>query len=66
MATGKAGKIPEAGFVLGDNADPMALTAATAQVFMGVRIACAQCHDHPFDVWTREQFYGLAAYFGKT
>ncbi len=33
---------------------------------MGVRIACAQCHNHPFDVWTREQFYGLAPYFGKT
>lgn len=66
IATGQAGRIPEVGWVLGDNADPMALTAATAQVFMGVRIACAQCHDHPFDVWKREQFYGLAAYFGKT
>ncbi len=65
-AVGKAGKIPEVGFVLNDNADPMALAGTAAQVFMGVRIACAQCHDHPFDVWTREQFYGMAAYFGKT
>jgi hypothetical protein len=65
-AGGRAGKIPEVGFVLGDNADPMALAGTTAQVFMGVRIACAQCHDHPFDVWKREQFYGMAAYFGKT
>jgi hypothetical protein len=65
-ASGKAGKVPEVGFVLGDNADPMALAGTTTQVFMGVRVACAQCHDHPFDVWTREQFYGLAAYFGKT
>ncbi|HVC96764.1 MAG TPA: DUF1553 domain-containing protein, partial [Pirellulales bacterium] len=31
-----------------------------------IRISCAQCHDHPFDVWKREQFYGLAAYFGRT
>ena len=38
----------------------------TSQVFLGVRIACAQCHDHPFDVWTRKDFYDLAAYFGKT
>src|SRR5262249_41575140 len=30
------------------------------------RMACAQCHDHPFDTWTRKQFYDLAAYFGKT
>jgi len=66
VATGKAGKIPEAGYVLGDGADAMALTATTSQVFLGVRIACAQCHDHPFYVWKREQFYGMASYFGKT
>ena len=65
-ASGKAGKTPAVGFVLGDAADPMALAGVTSQVFMGVRIACAQCHDHPFDVWTREQFHGLAAYYGKT
>jgi hypothetical protein len=65
-ANGKANAVPEVAFVLGDNADPMALAGVTAQVFMGVRIACAQCHDHPFDKWTREDFYGFAAYFGKT
>ncbi len=63
---GKAGRTPEVGFVLGDDADPMALASATAQVFMGIRISCAQCHDHPFDKWTREDFYSVAAYFGKT
>ncbi|MBP87770.1 MAG: hypothetical protein CMJ64_13780 [Planctomycetaceae bacterium] len=65
-ANGKAGATPEVGFVLGDNADPMALAGATSQVFLGIRVACAQCHDHPFDVWTQHDFYGLAAYFGKT
>jgi hypothetical protein len=65
-ANGKAGKTPEVGFVLGDDADPMALAGATAQTFLGIRIACAECHDHPFDKWTREEFYGLAAFFGKT
>jgi len=64
-ASGKANRIPEVGFVLNDQADAMALAATTSQVFMGVRIACAQCHDHPFDTWKREQFYGMAAYFGK-
>ncbi|MEO8494214.1 MAG: DUF1553 domain-containing protein [Planctomycetota bacterium] len=64
-ANGKAGATPEVGFVLGDNADPMALAGATSQVFLGIRVACAQCHDHPFDVWTQHDFYGLAAYFGK-
>lgn len=65
-ANGKAGRTPEIGFVLGDDADPMALASATAQVFMGIRISCAQCHDHPFDKWTRKDFYSVAAYFGKT
>lgn len=63
---GKAGVAPEVAFVLGDNADPMILAGVASQVFMGVRISCAQCHDHPFDVWTQENFYGFAAYFGKT
>ncbi len=65
-ASGKAGLTPEVGFILGDGADPMAMAGVTAQVFMGVRIACAQCHNHPFDVWKRKQFYDLAAYYGKT
>ncbi|MEO1994925.1 MAG: DUF1549 domain-containing protein, partial [Planctomycetaceae bacterium] len=65
-ATGKVGMTPQLGFILGDNADPMALASATSQVFLGVRVSCAQCHDHPFDVWTRKDFYELAAFFGKT
>ena len=63
---GKSGRTPEVGFILGDNADPLAMASVTAQVFMGVRISCAQCHDHPFDVWTRKDFFGMAAFFGKT
>src|SRR5690606_25117334 len=47
-AGGKSGTVPEVGFILGDDADPMALAGITSQIFMGVRISCAQCHDHPF------------------
>jgi len=65
-ASGRANTQAETGFVLNDEADPMALTGVVSQVFMGVRISCAQCHNHPFDTWTREQFYQLAAFFGKT
>jgi hypothetical protein len=65
-SNGKAGRIPEAGFVLADDADPLAMASITSQVFMGVRIGCAQCHDHPFDVWSRRDFYDLAAFYGKT
>ena len=65
-ASGRAGSQPETGFVLNDNADPMALTGVVAQTFLGIRISCAECHDHPFDVWSREDFYDMAAFFGKT
>ncbi len=65
-ASGRAGSQPETGFILGDDADPYALTGVVSQVFMGVRISCAQCHNHPFDVWSQKDFYDLAAFFGKT
>ncbi len=63
---GRANSTPTVGFILNDNVDPMALTAATAQVFLGVRLQCAQCHDHPFDDWNQRQFYEMATFFGKT
>ena len=37
----------------------------TTQLFLGVRFQCNVCHDHPFEKWTQNQFYELAAYFGK-
>ena len=36
-----------------------------AQVFMGTRIQCAQCHNHPFDRWTQDDYYGFAAFFAR-
>ena len=65
-AQGRSRHLPAVGFILNDNADPMALTAATAQVFLGIRMQCAQCHDHPFDDWEQKDFYELASFFGKT
>jgi hypothetical protein len=35
----------------------------TTQVFLGVRMVCAQCHDHPFERWTQSQYYQMAAFF---
>jgi hypothetical protein len=34
------------------------------RVFMGRRMDCAQCHDHPYEEWTQDQFWGLTAFFG--
>ncbi|MHB1425764.1 MAG: DUF1549 and DUF1553 domain-containing protein [Gemmataceae bacterium] len=43
---------------------PENLAASTARLFLGIRLECAQCHNHPFSRWTREQFWGQAAFFG--
>jgi hypothetical protein len=36
---------------------------ATAQLFLGVRMQCARCHHHPFEKWSQDDYYGLAAFF---
>lgn len=65
-ASGRSNSNPAVGFILGDDAMPMELAAATSQIFLGVRLGCAMCHDHPFDDWQQRDFYDLAAFFGKT
>ena len=42
---------------------PENLAAGTARVFLGIRLECAQCHNHPFARWKREEFWGLASFF---
>jgi hypothetical protein len=37
----------------------------TTQLFMGVRLVCTQCHDHPFEKWTQNQYYEMAAFFAS-
>lgn len=46
--------------------NPNKLAARVARAFLGVRIDCAECHDHPFESWKQRDFEGLAAYFGQT
>jgi hypothetical protein len=45
--------------------DPQKLAENTAQVFLGMRIQCAQCHNHPFDRWTLNDYYGFDAFFAQ-
>ncbi len=44
---------------------PNDLAETTTQVFLGVRLQCAQCHHHPFEKWTQEDYYGMAAFFAR-
>ncbi len=45
--------------------DPQSLVETTAQLFLGVRIQCAKCHNHLFEKWTQDDYYGFAAFFSQ-
>lgn len=42
---------------------PEVVAATTSRLFLGVKLECAQCHNHPFAKWTRDQFWEFAAFF---
>jgi hypothetical protein len=45
--------------------DTLKVSENVAQVFMGMRLQCAQCHNHPFDRWTMNDYYGFASFFSQ-
>jgi hypothetical protein len=45
--------------------DPQSLAETTAQLFFGIRLQCAQCHNHPFERWTQDDYYHMAAWFAQ-
>jgi len=45
--------------------DPQDATETTAQLFLGIRIQCAKCHNHPFEKWTQDNYYGIGAVFAR-
>lgn len=45
--------------------EPTDATETTAQLFLGVRIQCAKCHNHPFERWSQDNYYGIAAAFAR-
>ena len=44
---------------------PEDAAVAVTRVFLGVQVECARCHDHPFESWSQEDFYGVAAFFAR-
>jgi uncharacterized protein DUF1549/uncharacterized protein DUF1553 len=48
-----------------DRRSPEDLTTIVSQLFLGVRLECAKCHHHPFEVYGQDEFYSFAAYFAK-
>lgn len=54
-----------AAYFVAKEGKPENLAASVSRVFLGVRLECAQCHNHPMAHWKREQFWGFAAFFAE-
>jgi hypothetical protein len=65
-ATGDANTPGPAGFYFAVGNSPERIAEAVGRGLLGVRLGCAQCHNHPLAAWTREDFWGLAAFFAGT
>jgi hypothetical protein len=61
-AVGDGRKVPAANY-LRETGDPRGLAEFTTEALMGSRSRCAQCHDHPFDSWTRSQYNQFTSFF---
>ena len=61
-AEGRSWENGAIGYYMRDRGMPLDNMANTVRVFLGTRIECAQCHNHPFDKWTQMQFYKMAAF----
>jgi len=48
-----------------DRRTPDEITTVVSQLFLGIRLECAKCHHHPFEVWGQDDFYSFAAYFSR-
>ncbi len=63
-ASGGTFKTPQTNFYQIER-DTLKVSENVAQIFMGMRTQCAQCHNHPFDKWTQDDYYSFAAFFSQ-
>jgi hypothetical protein len=61
-AQGRAWETGAIGYYMRDRGMPLDNMANTVRIFLGTRIECAQCHNHPFDKWSQMQFFKMAAF----
>lgn len=64
-ATGKVSENGSTAIIVAQEGRTEEIAAEVSRVFLGIQIQCAQCHDHPWDNWKREQFHELAAFFPR-
>lgn len=48
-----------------DRPQTVEVASSVSQLFLGIRLECAKCHHHPFEVWSQDDFYGFAAFFAR-
>ena len=48
-----------------DRPQTVEIASSVSQLFLGVRLECAKCHHHPFEVWSQDDFYGFASFFAR-
>jgi hypothetical protein len=69
IVEGKIREQPQSRFILANSVDfepqPNLLADATARLFWGVQLRCAECHDHPFAPWKQTDFWSTAAFFSR-
>ena len=64
-ATGPVNENGATGLIFAQSASGGEVAAEASRILLGVQIQCAECHDHPYDRWSREDFHTLAAYFPR-
>lgn len=64
-ATGNVQDNGATALFLAHDAEPAEVAAEASRIFLGIQMQCANCHDHPSDIWKRQQFHELAAYFPR-
>ena len=64
-ATGSISEEGRTALIFAHTGQPEELAGEVSRIFLGIQIQCANCHDHPTDSWTREQFHTLAAFFPR-
>jgi hypothetical protein len=63
-AQGSHFEVPAASYWVAEQ-DAKVLAENSAQALLGIRLQCAQCHNHPFDRWTMDDYYGFAGFFAQ-
>ncbi|HUQ95918.1 MAG TPA: DUF1549 and DUF1553 domain-containing protein, partial [Bryobacteraceae bacterium] len=52
-------------YYITERSEPENLATNISQIFLGVRLECARCHNHPWEKWTQDDFWGFASFFGR-